>query len=155
MLKRHVSLYAGAIIFPIAAQLPRPAGASHDGVVQTPAFLGIPPTPPPVHATRRYISLDDTFALSFGPSVKSQDLKDAQLDLASRMLTGVSTNYVEQTTTFREIVISEENLPGFTDMLTNGTIQFTLSRCDKAFAGYSSIRVSEVGRARGCLATAH
>lgn len=100
--------------------------------------------------TDSYISLDNTFALSFGPSVKAQDLIDAQLSLANRMLTGVSTSYVDQTTSFREIVISEPNLPGFTDMLTNGTIRFMLSRCVKAFAGYSSIRVSKVPRAYEC-----
>lgn len=94
---------------------------------------------------RRYISLDSTFSLSFAASVTAQDIKNAQLDLANRMLQGVSTNYVDQTTNFREIKISEQNLPAFTDMLNNGTLQFTLSRCDKAFAGYSSIRVSEVG----------
>ena len=93
---------------------------------------------------RSYISLDRNFTLTFGPSVKSQDILDAQTSLTNRMLQSVSTNYVDQVTTFREIVLSDQSLPGFSEMLANGTIQFTLSRCMNAFAGYSSIRVSQV-----------
>lgn len=114
-------------------------------------MVGQPPqqqprtSPPRCHLARSYISLDGTFSLSFGASVKSQDILNAQTDLAGRMLQSVSTNYVDQVTTFREIVLSDSNLPGFSDMLTTGNIEFVLSRCNPAFAGYSSIRVGQVG----------
>lgn len=50
-----------------------------------------------------------------------------------------------QLTTFSPIFLNKDTLPGFQDMLDDGTILFSLNPCMSQFRGFSNIRVRKVG----------
>ena len=50
----------------------------------------------------------------------------------------------DQLTAFSSIVLNEQTLPGFRDMMAAGVITFVPNACDLPFVGFSAIRVRMV-----------
>lgn len=53
-----------------------------------------------------------------------------------------------QDTTFSPVILNSNTLPGFADMLANGSVTFMLTPCHSAWRGLSNVRVKKVSPAR-------